>query len=150
MNDTGSETKLICSDESYAILGACFNVYKDKGCGFTEPLYQECLAIEFEFQKIKFDPQRQLSLSYRGRILASKFIPDFICYDKIIVELKAVSKLVDEHRAQVLNYLNATGFKLGLLINFGHYPKLEYERIANTRKTVFNINEHSPEPFIIK
>jgi GxxExxY protein len=126
---------IIFKEESYAILGACFNVYKDKGCGFTEPLYQECLAIEFEFQKIAFDAQKQLALTYRNRILNSKFIPDFICFGKIIVELKSVSHLADEHRAQVLNYLNATGFQLGLLINFGHYPKLEYERIVNTKKT---------------
>jgi GxxExxY protein len=122
--------KLVYAQESYAIIGACFNVYKTMGCGFLEPVYQECLKIELEYQGIPFEPQQELKLMYRGRELEQKYKPDFICYDKIIVELKAVSKLVDEHRAQVLNYLHATGFKLGLLINFGHYPKLEYERIV--------------------
>jgi GxxExxY protein len=75
-----------------------------------------------------------LSLEYRGRILNQKYFPDFLCYEKIIVELKAVTDLTDEHRAQVLNYLKAGAFELGLLVNFGHYPKLQYERIAKTRK----------------
>lgn len=68
-------------------------------------------------------------MAYKGRSLKQRYTADFICYDRIIVELKAVSALADEHRAQVLNYLNATGYKLGLLINFGHHPKLEYERL---------------------
>ena len=76
------------------------------------------------------ESQKDLKLSYKSKILKQTYKPDFICYDKIIVELKAVSKIADEHRAQMLNYLNASGFKLGLLINFGHYPKLEYERIV--------------------
>jgi GxxExxY protein len=104
---------LLFKDESYSIIGACFEVYKDKGCGFVEPVYQECLEIEFEFQKIDFLPQKELNLYYRGRLLDQKYKPDFICYDKIIVEIKAVQKLIDEHRAQVMNYLKATGFELG-------------------------------------
>jgi GxxExxY protein len=123
-------SELIYKDESYAIIGACFAVYKDKGCGFTEPVYQECVAIEFEFQSIPFRAQERLKLFYRGRELRKRFKPDFICYDKIVVELKAVSSLAGEHRAQVLNYLHATGMRLGLLVNFGHFPKLEYERIV--------------------
>jgi GxxExxY protein len=121
---------LIYREESYRIIGACFEVYKNKGCGFLEGVYQECLEIEFEIQGILFEPKKPLLLSYKGRTLKQQYVPDFICMDKILVELKAVSTLVDEHRAQVLNYLNATGFKLGLLINFGHYPKLEYERLV--------------------
>jgi GxxExxY protein len=124
---------LIYKDECYAIMGGCFAVYKDKGCGFLEPVYQECVEIEFEYLKLSAVPQPTLLLSYRGRPLKQKYEPDFVCFGKIVLELKAVSNLVDEHRAQVLNYLNATGFKLGLLVNFGHYPKLEWERIANTR-----------------
>jgi len=126
---------LVFKDECYAIVGACFEVYKEKGCGFVEAVYQECLEIEFDCSKVPAVAQPQLPLSYRGRTLRQKFVPDFICWDKIIVELKAVSELTDEHRAQVLNYLSATGFKLGLLVNFGHYPKLQYERIVNTTKT---------------
>ena len=123
----------IFKDECYAIIGACFAVYKDKGCGFYEPVYQECLGIELEHCRIPAIAQLALSLEYRGRISTQKYFPDFVCHDKIIVELKAVTDLTDEHRAQVLNYLKASGFELGLLVNFGHYPKLQYERIAKTR-----------------
>ncbi|MFZ2643330.1 MAG: GxxExxY protein [Verrucomicrobiia bacterium] len=126
---------LIYKEECYAILGACFAVYKDKGCGFLESVYQECLEIEFEHQKLPVASQPQLALSYRGRTLRQVFVPDFVCFDKIVLEIKAVSALTDEHRAQVLNYLNATGFQLGLLVSFGHYPKLEYQRIVNTVKS---------------
>jgi GxxExxY protein len=124
----------IYKDECYALVGACFEVYKNKGCGFHEPVYQECLAIELEHCGIAAVAQPGLSLEYRGRILNQKYFPDFLCYEKIIVELKAVTDLIDEHRAQVLNYLKAGAFELGLLVNFGHYPKLQYERIAKTRK----------------
>ena len=115
---------LIYPEESYKIIGACFNVYKEKGCGFTEPVYQECLEIELEHQEIQFEAQKKLKQTFK---------PDFICYEKIVLEIKAVANLVDVHRAQLLNYLNATEMKLGLLINFGHYPKLEYERLILTR-----------------
>lgn len=122
--------ELVYRDESYKIVGACFEVYKDKGCGFLESVFQECLELEFGFQGVPFDAQRALRVEYKGHPLKQDFIADFVCFDKIIVELKAVSRLADEHRAQVLNYLNATGFKLGLLVNFGHHPKLEWERIV--------------------
>src|SRR6266436_8612836 len=121
--------ELIYKEESYAIIGACFAVYKDKGCGFHEPVYHECLEIELEFQKIPFLPKPLQTLRYRDRTLVQTFNPDFICYDKIILEIKAVSELIDEYRAQVLNYLSATGCKLGLLVNVGHYPGMEYERL---------------------
>ena len=116
--------------ESYEIMGACFEVYKDKGAGFLEAVYQECLEIELGARKVPFKSQPQLALAYKGRPLKTKYIPDFLCYDKIIVELKAVSALTDEHRAQVQNYLRAAKLRLGLLVNFGHYPKVEYERIV--------------------
>ena len=121
---------IIYKDESYRIIGACFEVYREKGCGFLEPVYQECLELEFQMQGFLFVPQKALPLAYKGRSLKQRYTADFVCFDKIIVELKAVSALTDEHCAQVLNYLNATGFKLGLLVNFGHHPKLEYERIV--------------------
>ena len=114
MTPKRSVSDLIFKDECYAIIGACFEVYKDKGCGFYEPVYQECLAIEFEHCGISAIAQAALSLEYRGRILNQKYFPDFICYDKIILELKAVTELTDEHRAQVLNYLKAGRFELGL------------------------------------
>lgn len=124
---------IVFEKESYAIMGACFEVYKDKGCGLTEPIYQECLEIEFDHLRLPVVAQPQLPVTYRGRTLRHRFVPDFICFEQIVLEIKAVSKLTDEHRAQVLNYLHATGHQLGLLANFGHFPKVEYERIANTR-----------------
>lgn len=123
---------IIYKDESYKIIGACFEVYNEKGNGFHEPVYQECLEIELSFQQVPFDAHREVHLFYRGQQLKHAFIPDFICFDKIVVEIKAVDKLVDAHRGQVLNYLNATGFQLGLLVNFGSYPKVEWERFVNT------------------
>ena len=127
---------LIFKDECYAIVGACFEVYKDKGGGFHEPVYQECLSIELEHCRIPAIAQPGLSLEYRGRVLAQKYVPDLVCYGKIVVELKAVAEITDEHRAQVLNYLKAGSFELGLLVNFGHYPKLQYERLAKTQRKI--------------
>src|SRR5437762_6912894 len=127
-------TEIIYKSESYAIVGACFEVYNEKGCGFLEAVYQECLGIEFQDQQIPAVGRPSLTLSYRGRTLTQIYQADYVCFGKIIVELKAVSALVDEHRAQLLNYLHATDFELGLLVNFGHYPKLEYERIARTQR----------------
>jgi len=100
---------LIYKEESYQIVGACFDVYKTMGNGFLEPVYQECLEIEFIRQKIPYVAQKEILLSYRNQVLKQKYKPDFICHDKIIVEIKAVDKIADEHRAQILNYLNATG-----------------------------------------
>ena len=127
-------TEIVYKAESYAIIGACFEVYNEKGCGFLEPVYQECLGIEFEYQRIPAIAKPSLALSYRRRILKQTYEPDYVCFGEIIVELKAVSALTDQHRAQLLNYLHATGFELGLLVNFGHYPGLEYERIAKTQR----------------
>lgn len=127
-------TEIIYKKESYAIIEECFEVYNAKGCGFLEPVYRECLAIEFEHQRIPAISKPSLTLSYRGRTLLQTYQPDFVCFDKIVLELKTVSRLADEHRAQLLNYLRAIGFELGLLVNFGHYPKLEYERLARTQR----------------
>jgi GxxExxY protein len=127
-------TEVLYKDESYRIIGACFEVYNQKGFGFTEPVYQECLAIEFAMQGIPFVAQPEIQLEYKGKQLNQYFKPDFICYGKIIVELKSVSNLIDAHKAQTLNYLNAIQFELALLVNFGQFPRLAYERIANNRK----------------
>jgi len=128
------KTQLLFKEESYKIIGACFEVYREKGCGFLEPVYQECMEIELRLQGIPFVPKKPLELEYKGCPLRSKYEPDFICYYKIVLELKAVTELTDEHRAQVQNYLKATGLKLGLLVNFGHFPGLEWKRIVRTRK----------------
>ena len=121
---------IVYKAESYAIMGACFEVYREMGCGFTEPIYQECLEIELGLQGIPFRAQDELRLVYKKQQLTKTLEPDFLCYDLIVVEIKAVSELCDEHRAQLHNYLKATGFKLGLLVNFGHFPKVAYERIV--------------------
>ena len=124
---------MLHEDETYNILGACFAVYKDKGCGFLEAVYQECLEIELAEREVPFMAQSTLTLEYHGRPLKQTYQPDFICYGRIIVEIKAVSSLAAEHRAQLMNYLRATNMPLGLLVNFGHYPKIEYERIVCTQ-----------------
>jgi GxxExxY protein len=125
--------KIVLAEESYKITGVCFAVYKEMGCGFLESVYQECLTLEFKKQAISFEAQPELKLNYGSVTLKQHFIPDFICFDKIMLEIKAVSCIIDEHRAQLINYLNATKKELGILVNFGHYPKLEYQRfLLNT------------------
>lgn len=123
---------LIFKDESFKIMGACYEVYREKGAGFVESIYHECLIKEFRLQKLPAVSEPQLDVLYKGQPLTKKLKPDFVCFSKVILEIKAVKKLTDEHRAQVLNYLRATGFKLGLLVNFGHYPLIESERIVLT------------------
>ena len=93
--------ELFFKEEVYRIVGACFEVYKDKGHGFVESVYQDCLEIELELQKMPFDRKRVLTLEYKGRTLDHWFAPDLICYEQIIVEIKAVKELADEHRAQL-------------------------------------------------
>lgn len=119
---------LIYSNESYAIRGAVMKVYNTLGCGFLEAVYQEALAIELEKRNIPFEREKELSIFYEGHLLQKKYFADFVCFDKIIVELKAVKDLDDSHRSQIYNYLKATGFKLGLLINFGNCKEVEIER----------------------
>ena len=128
--------ELIYREECYKIVGACFELYNDKGCGFLEPVYQEFLKIELAHHGIPFAAQQRLPLSHRGQRLKQFYTPDFICYGKILLEIKAVSTLADEHRAQVINYLNVTGFELGLLVNFGSYPKLQWERLVFTKRNL--------------
>jgi GxxExxY protein len=124
---------LVFPEESYAINGGSMEVYKALGNGFLEAVYQECVEIEFDRRGIPFKCQMPLQLTYQGRTLKQTYKPDFICYDKIIIELKAVSKLGNEYSAQVMNYLKATDHRLGILYNFGHYPLLEIVRVPNIR-----------------
>lgn len=121
---------LLYERESYDIRGAIFEVYKEKGCGFLEPVYQECLEKELRLRGLPFVSQCELRLTYKGEPLTQTYKADLICHDKIIVELKAVKEIAPEHRAQVFNYLKATGLRLGLLVNFGHHPQVEIERIV--------------------
>ena len=125
--------KIIHHDESFKIVGAAMEVHGIIGCGFTEHLYQEALEEEFRLRNIPYEREKTLHVSYKGKVLSKDFRPDFICYDKIIVELKAVDELIDEHFTQVYNYLKASGLQLGLLINFGN-KSLEYKRIPCSKK----------------
>lgn len=123
---------IIFKEESYQIQGAVFDVYREMGCGFLEAVYQECLEKELLIRGIPFSAQQALNLFYKHKPLTQKYKPDFICYDRIIVEIKAVKEIAAEHKAQVLNYLKATNYELGLLVNFGSYPKATILRLANT------------------
>ena len=121
---------VIYKEESYKIVGAAFEVYNKLGHGFLEAVYQEALEIEFQRQGIPYEREKELKILYDHVELKQTYKADFVCYDKIIVELKAVSALEDAHRSQVYNYLHATGFKLGILLNFGKSGSLEKERIV--------------------
>ncbi len=122
--------EILLKEEAYAIVGACFEVYNNMGCGFLEPVYQECLEIELQLRGIPFVSHAELKLRYKDRTLKKKYEPDFMCFDKVIVEIKAVSELTDEHRSQVHNYLKATVYRLGLLVNLGAHGELVYDRIV--------------------
>ena len=121
---------LIYSEESYKINGAAFQVYNKLGPGFLEAVYQEALEIEFQRRNIPYEREKELKIIYDGVELKQTYKADFVCYGKIIVELKAVSDLVDAHTCQVYNYLHATGFQLGLIYNFGNSLSLEKQRIV--------------------
>lgn len=123
-------SKIIYKEESYAIQGAIFTVYREMGCGFLELVYQECLQKELGYRNIPYEAQKELHLLYKGELLQQLFKPDLVCYGKIIIELKAVRELTPEHAAQVLNYLKATSMSLGLLVNFGSHPKVTIKRFA--------------------
>ena len=120
-------------EETYQILGACFEVYNEMGRGFLEPVYQECLELELQLQEIPFESQLTLELEYKGKKLDKRYQPDFVCFGTVVVEIKATSRLAMDHEAQLLNYMSAGEFEVGLLVNFGHYPKLEYRRLVNQK-----------------
>ncbi len=119
--------KLIYCEETYAIRGAIFEVYEALGAGFLEEVYQNALEEELKQRGIPFVAKKQLHINYKGRD-CGLYIPDIVCWDKIILELKAVESLSPKHQAQLHNYLHATGMKLGLLVNFGSFPKVEIRR----------------------
>ena len=120
--------KLILADEVYQIVGAAMEVYYQLGCGFLEPIYQQALEIELGRRRIPFEPQQELMICYKGEILEKKYIADFICFNQIIIELKALSGLSGREIAQLMNYMKITGMHVGLLFNFGSTPKLEWKR----------------------
>ncbi len=120
--------QVLFKSEIFAIQGAIFEVNRELGSGFLEAVYQECLAREFELRAIPFVQHQELSLNYKGARLQQTYKPDFICHEGIILEIKACQDISSAHRAQILNYLKATGFRLGLLVNFGTHPKAQVER----------------------
>lgn len=122
------ENDLIYKDEVYEIIGAAMEVHKELGNGFLEAVYHESLEKEFRNRSIPFESQKQFDIFYKNEMLDKKYIADMICYGKIIIELKAVDKLSDEHYSQVINYLKASKLILGILINFGS-KSLEFKRV---------------------
>ena len=121
-------------ERTYKIIGAAMEVHKELGCGFLEAVYQEALGREFNSQGIPNSPQPVIEILYKGKPLDKKYQPDYVCYDEIIVEIKAMAVLSGLEEAQLINYLKATGLKVGLLINFGA-RSLEYKRL------VYNLRE---------
>jgi GxxExxY protein len=129
LNTQNTRKDFLYRDESYLLRGAVYEVYREMGCGFLEAVYQECLEKELRKQNIPFVSQPELELFYKQEKLQLAYKPDLICYGKIVVEIKAVKEICDEHRAQLHNYLKASRHQLGFLVNFGHYPKATIERI---------------------
>src|SRR6185369_5381554 len=125
---TRTTRTVLFEGEVYRIQGAIYEVNKEMGGGFLEAVYQECSAIEFAAKDIPFVALRPLALSYKGQPLRRSYVPDFVCFDQIIVELKAVREIAPEHRAQTVNYLKGTGLRLALLVNFRPTGKAEVER----------------------
>jgi GxxExxY protein len=128
------DTKILFKEESYKIIGACMKVHRELGSGFLEAVYQEALKNGFANSEIPFESQVKLNVFYEGQQLKKYYIADFICYDKIILEIKSVSQVPVAFYAQVKNYLAATKMDLGMLINFGQ-PSLVYKRILNTKNS---------------
>lgn len=122
--------EILLKDEVYKIIGAAFEVHKELGVGFLEAVYQEALEIELQNQGIPYGPQKSLAVLYKGRRLKKEYIADLICYDQIIVELKALDRLTSKEDSQILNYLKATGLRVGVLINFGYTGQLEWRRLV--------------------
>jgi len=128
-NDIGIDDKIL-NDRTYAIIGACMAVHRELGPGFLEAVYQEALEIEFDLRGIDYDRERKLEIIYKRSPLKKSYYADFICFDEIIIELKAMNDLESTHEAQLINYLKATNNKVGLLINFGQ-SSLQRKRVLN-------------------
>ena len=123
-------TELLLKEEVFAIVGAAIEVHRELGAGFLEPVYQEAMELELKSRGIANEPQKQLQISYKGQKLQKTYETDFVCFGQIIVELKAPSRLSGHEEAQVLNYLKATGLRVGVLINFGGAGRLEWKRFV--------------------
>jgi GxxExxY protein len=125
------EKELIFKEEVYSIVGAAMGVHSNLGPGFLETVYHAAIKIELANRKIPFESEKSLPIFYKGQQLDTGYRADLICYDQIVVELKALDRLTSKEEAQMLNYLKATGMRVGVLINFGSHGKLEWRRYAN-------------------
>ena len=123
-------TELILKEEVFAIVGAAIEVHRELGPGFLEAVYQEAVEMELRERGIPFEAQKPLRITYKGKTLNKEYVADLVCYNKIIVELKALDRLSGNEEAQILNYLKATGLRVGVLINFGSHGKLEWKRFV--------------------
>jgi GxxExxY protein len=122
--------ELIFKDEVYAIIGAAIEVHRILGHGFLEPVYQEAMEIESRLLGLVFEPQKVLQIHYKEHLLKKEYIADLLYYGRVIAELKAMDSLTSREEGQILNYLKATGLKVGLLINFGSRGRLEWKRFV--------------------
>jgi len=130
LDDIGAQpAKILLAEESYAVVGAAMEVYYKLGSGFAELVYQEALEIEFGIRGIPFMREKWLKIDYKGYILKKEYKADFLCFDQIIIELKAVPQLMPVDWAQIMNYLKASHLRLGLLFNFGSSVRLEQKRV---------------------
>jgi GxxExxY protein len=136
--------ELIYKEEVYAIVGAAMEVYNQLGPGFLEPIYQEAMEIETQERKIPTKPQHEIVVRYKGKQLKKYYIADLLCYDQVIVEIKAINALTTREESQLINYLNATGLKAGLLLNFGAHGKLEWRRLVLTKER----SSHGPPRYL--
>jgi len=126
-----NERELIYKEETYRIVGSAMSVSNTLGCGFLEAVYQEAMEIELKESRVPFETQKRIHIQYKDRILQKEYVADFLCYERVIVEIKAIKKITEIEEAQLLNYLKATKLPLGLIFNFGA-PKLEWKRYVNT------------------
>ena len=123
--------ELVLKEEAYRVVGACMTVHRELGPGFLEAVYQEALEYELEAQGIPFQREQALTIQYRDHPLRKQYFADFVCFETVIIEVKAVKALLPEHEAQLFNYLKATRLPLGILVNFGE-PSLHHKRIVCT------------------
>jgi len=130
LRDPDNPSQLILAEETYAIVGAAMEVYYKLGTGFLEPVYQQTLAIELGMRDVPFVAQRRFQIEYKGHLIDKEYIADFVCFDQIIVEIKALNQLSPVDWSQVLNYLKVSKMRVGLLFNFGSVGRLEWKKLV--------------------